>query len=302
MLLSVLCLLMTSVACLTGSASAQQSQDNFCNGIPGQPGIPGSPGAQGPSGLPGRDGRDGAPIKGDSGLPGPSGPPGRDGATIKGDAGSPGLPGPAGRDGASIPGKVGPRGPSGHDSVSIKGAKGNAGSTGEPGPSGPSGHDGVSIKGAKGDAGSTGEPGSDGVAAIIRKSGFTAIKTNGSQTGNNGDVLTFQQIPANIDNHFNPATNKFTCVFPGTYFFTCNIGVYLPQQGNAISISIVKNGEMIATVHARVGGISNDIDTATTSAVLELQEGDQVWLQFASNGSSTVHGHSKTSFSGFLIY
>ena len=185
------------------------------------------------------------------------------------------------------------------------------GLTGSPGASGPAGRDGrdAFVKGDTGDVGSSGppgnqgEPGMKGAPATIRKSAFTAVKTS-SQTGNSGNVVIFQETPTNINNHFSLNTNTFTCVYPGAYFFTCNIGLYMGETGNHIHIKLMKNGHMVVSVHARVGGISNDVDMATNSAVMDLAVGDEVWLQFGRANATTVHSNSNkyTSFSGYLLY
>ena len=177
---------------------------------------------------------------------------------------------------------------------------------GAPGAQGPSGAQGSSgaqgPTGAQGPAGPAGPAGGDGGATTTRKSSFTAIKTS-IQTGNPGDAVTFQQTPTNINNHFDLTTSKFTCVFPGVYFFTCNIGLYIidVDTTKSIYISIVKNDDTIASAHARVGGFRYDYDTATTSAVLELRVGDQVWLKCAAVSTVYSDRNKLTSFTGYLI-
>ncbi|XP_072044658.1 uncharacterized protein [Amphiura filiformis] len=279
MILSVVFLAIAIISSL-GSTQSQQSQpENNCNTCcQGPGGIPGTPGTAGQHGLPGRDGRDAR--KGDKG---------ESGINIKGDKGDDGfgqigLPGPQGirgekgdkgLQGVSVPGKTGPRGPVG--SMGIQGITGEAGS-----------------------AGTIGQKGQKGQCGQGRRSAFTAIKTS-AQTGNTNDVVTFQETSANINGHFSLATSKFTCVIPGTYVFTFTIGIHEPTD---IYIKLVLNGNHTVGVHTRTGGISNDFDTTSSSAILNLQSGDQVWLMFGSSSSRRVAGSSKryTSFSGFLLY
>ena len=158
--------------------------------------------------------------------------------------------------------------------------------------------------GSPGRDGQDGTNGRDGVATAIQKSAFTAVKTS-VQSGNSGDVLTFDETPTNQNGHFSLTTGKFTCVFPGTYFFTFTFGVWIRNPGSRVYISIVKNGNRIVTAHARLVGTEaeNDFDTATASVVLELEAGAQVWLQFLDDNES-VHSTASgyTSFSGYLIY
>ena len=240
-----------------------------CQGPAGLPGVPGAaaiPGSPGHNGLPGRDG-----MRGERGEPGVS-VKGEKGDVGFGQIGRPGGEGPRGERGfpglQGPPGKVGPRGGSGD-----RGSEGRQGDTG--------------LKGEKGESGHT------------RKSAFTAIKT-GSQTGNIGDVVTFQETPTNINNHFSLQSNKFTCQVPGTYVFMFSIGVYYSTDP---VIWLVKNGNRVLSVHARTGG-SSDYDHTSNSAILDLQVNDNVWLQFAVHGGRNIHSNSDrySSFSGFLLY
>ena len=250
----------------------------------------------------GEKGRPGTSIKGDKGdtglgLPGPEG--------LRGEKGDQGLPG------VGLPGKMGPRGPVGQSGrYGLRGEPGADGLPGQDGLRGETGEPGTGIKGDKGDTGLgrqglPGEPGMSGSkgekgdSGHSRKSAFTAVKTS-SQTGNGGDVVSFQETPTNINGHFSLATNKFTCQVPGTYFFTFSMGIHQPGD---LNIMLVKNGHLIVSAHTRTGGFDSDFDQTSSSAVLNLEMGDQVWLKFVRDGNtiySTFNRHS--TFSGFLLY
>ena len=183
--------------------------------------------------------------------------------------------------------------------MNIKGDKGECsngikGDKGDPGDSikGDKGEPGKSIKGNKGDPGL-------GAPARTRKSAFTVIKKK-AQTGNNKDVVTFDEAPSNIGNHFNLGTNKFTCQIPGTYVFMFTIGVY---QNTEIWNSLVKNGVVILTAHSR-SNYNHNFDQNTMTAILNLVQGDKVWVQFTYSNGKRVYsdGVKLTAFSGFLLY
>ncbi|XP_072025573.1 uncharacterized protein [Amphiura filiformis] len=240
-----------------------------CQGASGLPGIPGAagiPGSSGHNGLPGRDG-----MKGEKGELGVS---------VKGDKGDIGL----GQIG--LPGGEGP-----------KGERGTAGLQGVPGKTGPRGI--IGDPGANGQPGLVGRKGDKGESGRSRKSAFTAIKT-GSQSGNIGDVVTFQETPTNLNSDFSLETNKFTCQVAGTYVFMFAIGVHYSTDP---VIWLAKNGNRVLSGHARTGG-NSDYDHTANSAILNLATGDQVWLQFAWANGRTIHSnsHKMTSFSGFLLY
>ncbi len=256
---------------LSGESGPAPSCNSCCQGPVGPPGVPGVPGSAGSNGLHGRDGLKGdigikgdkgESIRGDRGLPGPRGP--------AGERGDPGLQGLEGR-----PGKTGPRGLEGRPGVD-----GQPGDDGQIGPVGP--------KGSKGDT----------PEAI--KSAFSVFKTN-TQDGSTGDVLTFQVAQTNIGSHFDTSTHKFTCRIPGTYVFMFTIASNYNNQD--CFLRLMKDGLNIAGTHVRDSQSStNNFHQSSNTAILQLAEGNQVWLEHG-NGDPVYSDSNKwTSFSGFLLY
>ena len=266
----ILCLLFcigVSITSTTQQEGPISSCNVCCQGNPGLPGVNGTAGSSGSPGYNGHPGRDGTKgEKGEKGI-GIKG--------VKGDIGfgQIGLPGPRGPDGDN--GIPGPRG--------------------QPGKTGPRGLKG--IQGLDGAPGLIGAKGDKGECPRLKKSAFTAIKTN-EQTGNIGDVVTFQETPTNINNDYSLQSSKFTCQIPGTYVFMFAIGVHF--NSNPV-IWLVRNGNHILMAHAIT---KNDVDQSTNSAILDLEIGDQVWLQFAHYNGQSVHSDNNRimSFSGFLLY
>ncbi|XP_072043821.1 uncharacterized protein [Amphiura filiformis] len=276
MIVSILFLLTAAICSLDSARSQQETHlENRCNACcQGTAGIPGIPGPSGHNGLPGRDG-----IKGERGEAGLS---------IKGDKGDIGL----GQIG--LPGPEGPRGGKGE-----RGLPGLPGKIGPSGLAGVPGLDGRSIKGNKGDVGIA-EKGQKGDSGHDRRSAFTAVK-RGSQIGNIGDVVTFEEIPTNVNSHFNVQTNKFLCQIPGTYVFTFAIGVGVNSDP---IITLVRNGDMIVSTGTRTNAEVN-LGQSGNTAILILSTGDQVWLQFSEHSGRRVYTGQNvrlTSFSGFLLY
>ena len=113
-------------------------------------------------------------------------------------------------------------------------------------------------------------------------------------------MVTFHEAASNIGNHFNFATNQFTCEIPGTYVFTFNIGVLNDIE---IMIVLVKNGLVIVNAHSR-SNYSANFAQNTNTAILNLETGDKVWLQFHWYNGKRVYSdiNRMTSFSGFLLY
>uniref|UniRef100_A0A8D2J667 Collagen type X alpha 1 chain n=1 Tax=Varanus komodoensis TaxID=61221 RepID=A0A8D2J667_VARKO len=262
-------------------------------GVPGPAGIsvagkPGLPGAQGPRGFPGE--------KGDPGIPGINGQKGENGYGVPGRPGERGLPGLPGDPGlAGSPGLPGPMG--------SPGLKGAAGINGEPGPRGPSGIPGsrgpVGPPGIPGFPGSKGEPGAPGLpgpAGISTKvSAFTVILSQAYPLA--ASPIKFDKILYNRQQHYDPRSGIFTCRIPGLYYFAYHVHV----KGTHVWVGLYKNGSPIMYTFDEYK--KGYLDQASGSAVVDLMENDQVWLQLPNketNGLfSSEYVHS--SFSGFLF-
>ncbi|XP_053168435.1 complement C1q and tumor necrosis factor-related protein 9-like isoform X3 [Hemicordylus capensis] len=281
-------IILLAVAVSTEVQNQDSCNERFC-GIPGLPGH---------SGLPGRDGRDGAKgEKGDAGEPGrpgeagkagirgDKGEPGTDGRVEakgnKGDKGERGWPGKAGPMG--VPGSVGDNGPIG--------PQGFAGPKGEPGGPGPMGS-----KGIQGEKGWKGEKGNGGNTGVPR-SAFSVGLTTATRYPSANAPIKFNKVMYNSLNHYNTATGKFTCPFSGVYYFTYHITVY----SYSARVALVKNGNrMIYTLDT----YQNSEDQAAGGTILELQKGDQVWLEVVGDSYNGLYADSDddTIFTGFLLF
>nr|XP_034971321.1 complement C1q and tumor necrosis factor-related protein 9A-like [Zootoca vivipara] len=299
------------------------------------PGIPGNPGH---NGIPGRDGRDGPKgEKGDTGEPGHSGKSGTDGINgekgdsgadgrveekgNKGNKGSRGWPGKFGPKG--IPGPVGDKGQKGE--LGLQGQKGTKGDIGPIGPKGLKGEIGVQGEiglrgpigpigpiGPKGDVGGPGPKGSRGIQGergwkgdrgekgklgsipVIPRSAFSVGLTTKFPPLN--VPIKFDKVMYNGLNHYNTATGVFTCQIPGVYYFTYHITVY----SRNVKVALIKNGNRM--LHT-ADHYQNGEDQASGATILELQKGDQIWLQ--THGTSNglfADPDDDTTFTGFLIF
>ena len=292
-LLNVMLLLTTQTCCsVVPDSDPAQTCPSYCQGLPGPSGINGVPGvgipgSPGNNGSPGRDGRDG--INGRDGLKGDIGSKGDKGEVGFGERGLPGPQGPSGGRGElglrGLPGKVGPRGPIGP--VGSIGLPGPVGSVGSRGPVGLPGS--VGLKGDKGSSGSKGESGR------LRESAFTVYKTATQTAAAEHETVTFDAARVNIGNHFDLSSNRFTCQIPGTYFFTYSVFV---RSNENPDIYLVKDG--IKITRARSQG--NDHIQMGSSTMLELEAGNQVWLQFWHVGERIEGSDGRCQFSGFLLY
>uniref|UniRef100_A0A8C5SID9 Collagen type X alpha 1 chain n=1 Tax=Laticauda laticaudata TaxID=8630 RepID=A0A8C5SID9_LATLA len=218
------------------------------------------------TGTTGGSGRPG--FKGERGPTGPSGFPG-----IKGERGLPGLEGKSGKPG--FPGS--------------KGHPGMAGSKGDLGPTGPTGTDGP--MGPPGPPGPKGYPGEPGLPV----SAFTAILSKAYPAS--ATPIQFDIILYNKQQHYDPRSGIFTCRIPGLYYFAYHVHV----KGTHVWVGLYKNGSPIMYTFDEYK--KGYLDQASGSAIVDLMENDQVWLQLPNNDTNGLYSseYVHSSFSGFLF-
>uniref|UniRef100_A0A8C7EE16 C1q domain-containing protein n=1 Tax=Nothoprocta perdicaria TaxID=30464 RepID=A0A8C7EE16_NOTPE len=194
--------------------------------------------------------------------------------------GYPGIPGNPGHNG--IPGRDG-----------RDGSKGPKGSTGDLGPQGNPG-----IQGERGLKGDRGDKGNVGATAVLPRSAFSVGLTVSTKFPPSNRPIKFDKVLYNGLNDYSPATGKFTCKHAGVYYFTYHITVY----SRNVRVALVKNGIKLLHTVDRYQGAE---DQASGAAILELQSGDEVWLQ--AHPGETFNGlfadaDDDTTFTGFLLF
>lgn len=240
----------------------------------------------GPSGAAGTKGQKGEQCecppsekgeKGDVGERGPVGPRGEVGPpglnrtdTAKGERGEPGIPGGKGDAGARGP--VGP-----------PGARGMVGLRGEKGP-----------KGARGPRGLKGPPG-ESVEPV--RSAFSVGLFPSRSFPPPGAPVKFDKVFYNDEGHWDPFLSKFNVTYSGVYVFTYHITV----RNRPVRAALLVNG--IRKLRTRDSLYGQDIDQASNLALLQLNQGDQVWLETLRDWNGIYSSSEDDStFSGFLLY
>ncbi|XP_058160134.1 complement C1q subcomponent subunit A isoform X2 [Dasypus novemcinctus] len=214
-------------------------------------------------------------------------PDGRDGAAgIPGRPGRPGLKGEQGE-----PGAAGFR-------TGIRGLKGDQGEPGPPGKPGNMGYPGPS--GAPGLAGPPGFRGVKGNPGNIRdqpRPAFSAVRRSPPVGGN---VVIFDTVITNQEGPYQNHSGRFVCAVPGYYYFTFQV-----VSKWDICLSIVSSARSLGQrslgfCDANSRGLFQVVSGGT---VLQLQRGDQVWIERDPIKGRIYQGPEADSvFSGFLIF
>ncbi|KAM6984716.1 caprin-2 [Aplochiton taeniatus] len=126
---------------------------------------------------------------------------------------------------------------------------------------------------------------------------FTASRSSNFAPGTLDQPIVFDLLHSNMGDMFDTATGRFTCPANGAYVFLFHVlklAINVP-----LYINLMRNEEVMVSAYANDG--APDHETASNHAILQLYQGDQVWLRLhrgAMYGSSWKY----STFSGFLLY
>ncbi|XP_069084295.1 caprin-2 isoform X1 [Pleurodeles waltl] len=126
---------------------------------------------------------------------------------------------------------------------------------------------------------------------------FSAARTSNFAPGTLDQPIVFDLLLNNLGETFDIHIGRFACPVNGTYVFIFHmlkLAVNVP-----LYVNLMKNEEVLVSAYANDG--APDHETASNHAVLQLFQGDQIWLRLhrgAIYGSSWKY----STFSGYLLY
>ena len=133
------------------------------------------------------------------------------------------------------------------------------------------------------------------VLFLVAKSAFTVHLPVASSAG----MIKFSEVVNHKGSHYSTSTGRFTCQYPGIYVF--HLHIMKEDLQSEAYCNIRKNSiDLITASSFTYGDATRSLVSASTSAVLQLAQGDIVDIASCSHISTIRHGW-ETSFSGYLL-
>ncbi|XP_030286436.1 complement C1q-like protein 2 [Sparus aurata] len=128
---------------------------------------------------------------------------------------------------------------------------------------------------------------------------FSAVATAGDRAIGPFDedtTLIYNMVLTSIGNAYNPSTGIFAAPVAGVYYFSIYYHAGGAREGK---LFLYKNGLLMIATHDHKSN-SDTADNGGNAVFLQLQQGDEVYVQLAANchvWGSDIH----TTFNGFLV-
>jgi glucuronosyltransferase len=110
--------------------------------------------------------------------------------------------------------------------------------------------------------------------------------------------IVFDHVLTNIGGAYNGKSGIFACHQPGVYVF---YWVTTNKDTTYMDSELVVNGEEQCQAFSDSGN-HNDYTVASNTVVVDLKQGDQVWIRIGTWHDGQLGGEKRTSFSGWLLY
>lgn len=126
---------------------------------------------------------------------------------------------------------------------------------------------------------------------------FSAVRRNPPM---NGNVVVFDTVITNEENRYQSYSGRFICEVPGYYYFIFQV---VSKWDICLSIMSIRRGQIPRSLGFCDNNSKGHFQVVSGSTVLQLQQGDQVWIEKDPVKGRIYQGSEADSvFSGFLIF
>ncbi|KAH3851283.1 complement C1q tumor necrosis factor-related protein 3-like [Dreissena polymorpha] len=124
---------------------------------------------------------------------------------------------------------------------------------------------------------------------------FTALLNKPKENIGRGQKIIFQNVVLNKGGAYNPRTGVFTAPVTGLYLFSATL-LHEPERGS-LHAALVHSGRRVALLHATSGMW----DEGSQTVIIQVNKGEQVWIQNKNGYNSLIYGMGFSSFAGVLL-
>ncbi|XP_012680897.2 cerebellin-3-like [Clupea harengus] len=110
-------------------------------------------------------------------------------------------------------------------------------------------------------------------------------------------VMVYKGVFLNLGGAYNHTTGIFTAPVNGVYSFNFHIYGYSSIK---MGVSLFKNEQRISTAYDHPS--SDSTDTASNSALLSLNKGDEVTIHLWADHQVYMSSNNHNTFNGFLVF
>lgn len=151
--------------------------------------------------------------------------------------------------------------------------------------------------GAPGSPGLKGAKGNPGNINDQPRPAFSALRRNPPTVGN---VVIFDAVITNEEGRYQSHSGQFVCAVPGFYYFTFQV---VSKWDLCLYIMSSRRGQAPHSLGFCDNNSKGSFQVLSGSTVLQLQQGDQVWIERNPAKGRIYQGSEADSvFSGFLIF
>lgn len=115
-----------------------------------------------------------------------------------------------------------------------------------------------------------------------------------------GDHVMFDIVQLNVGNGYHAAHGVFIAPRAGIYLFSVSI-LSTTRPNQYVEVTMQKNGNRLGMAYANGSDSVNRLDQGSITLAVELDVGDEIWVQYDHPEDGVFAGYYGSSFTGILI-